>query len=93
MNEMKILLSDEQLQLIQKQLNELITNEIEKIKSQTSLPHRYMNKKQTCDYLQISNNTLDLWIRKGLPKIKINGAIRFDRIAIDNWLSELAKPS
>lgn len=50
-----------------------------------------MNKKQTCNYLQISNNTLDSWIREGLPFIKINGSNRFDRVAVDKWLTNVAK--
>ncbi|EOB3472449.1 helix-turn-helix domain-containing protein [Enterococcus faecalis] len=52
-----------------------------------------MNKKQTSQYLQISNNTLDSWIKQGLPVIKINGSTRFDRIAIDKWLNRLEKSS
>ena len=50
-----------------------------------------MNKKQTCNYLQITNNTLDSWIKQGLPKIVISGSTRFDKIAIDEWLADLAK--
>lgn len=46
-----------------------------------------MNKKQTCNYLQISNNTLDSWIKQGFPVIKINGSTRFDKHAIDSWLN------
>lgn len=50
-----------------------------------------MNKKQTCNYLKVSNNTLDGWIKDGLPLIQIHGSNRFDRIAIDQWLTSLAK--
>lgn len=88
---MKILLSDEQLAVVSTQLTDLITTEIEKIKTQENVQHRYMNKKQTCNYLQISNNTLDSWIREGLPFIKINGSNRFDRVAVDKWLTNVAK--
>ena len=86
MTEMKILLSDDQMGIISTQLSNLITTEIEKIKTQENLQHRYMNKKQTCNYLQVSNNTLE-----GLPLIQIHGSNRFDRIAIDQWLASLAK--
>lgn len=91
MMEMKILLSDEQLAVVSTQLTDLIITEIEKIKTQENVQHRYMNKKQTCKYLQVSNNTLDSWIKKGLPFIKINGSNRFDRVAIDQWLTIIAK--
>ena len=59
MTEMTILLSDEQLGAISNQLNSIIVSQIEQIKNQENLQYRYMNKKQTCKYLQISNNTLD----------------------------------
>ncbi|WP_396122150.1 hypothetical protein [Aerococcus viridans] len=59
MTEMTILLSDEQLGTISNQLNSVIVSQIEQIKNQENLQYRYMNKEQTCKYLQISNNTLD----------------------------------
>lgn len=93
MEELKILICDDQLNEIKKQLFTLITEEIENTRKQVNLNHRYMNKKQTCNYLQISNNTLDTWVKQGLPIIKINGSTRFDKIAIDHWLSSLAKSS
>ncbi|MDT2464417.1 helix-turn-helix domain-containing protein [Enterococcus avium] len=52
------------------------------------LENRYLAKKETCKYLKISNNTLDKWIMEGLPVIRINGVLRFDRLAIDKWLDE-----
>lgn len=52
------------------------------------LKKRYMTKKEVCEYLRISNNTLDKWILVGLPVLRINGIIRFDRVAIDKWLEK-----
>lgn len=83
---LEIVLSDDQIKVIQKQVFNLISTEIMKIKDGSD-KQRYMNKKQTCSYLQISNNTLDHWIDRGLPVIKINGVVRFDSLAIDKWLS------
>lgn len=91
MTEMTILLSEEQLADISNQLHTTILTQIEQIKDQTLQQYRYMNKKQTCNYLQVSNNTLDNWIKEGLPTIQIHGSNRFDRIAIDKWLANLAK--
>lgn len=93
MNELKILLSEDQLLSIKHQLSTLILTEIENTRKQVNLNFRYMNKKQTCSYLQISNNTLDSWIKQGFPFIKINGSTRFDKIAIDKWLNQLEKSS
>lgn len=93
MQEFHILLNDEQITEIKHQLSTLITQEIENTRKQVNLNNRYMNKKKTCHYLQISNNTLDSWIKQGLPIIKINGSTRFDKITIDKWLNQLEKSS
>ena len=87
MTSLKIILNDEQAKMIQQQISVLISHEISKMGNNTDSKQRYMNKKQTCSYLQISNNTLDQWIDRGLPVIKINGVMRFDSLAIDKWLS------
>lgn len=87
----EIILSNEQLENIRSQLHEMIINEITKTRNQADKNQRYMNKKQTCNYLQITNNTLDSWIKQGLPKIVISDSTRFDKIAIDEWLADLAK--
>ncbi|MFM9597087.1 hypothetical protein ACKI1O_47950, partial [Streptomyces scabiei] len=68
MTEVAILLNYEQVRGDLYQLNSVIVSQIEQIKNQENLQYRYMNKKQTCKYLQISNNTLDSWIKEGLPK-------------------------
>ena len=34
----------------------------------------------------LSNNTLDSWIRKGLPIIRIGKTVRFDKTEINRWL-------
>ncbi|MGF2058400.1 helix-turn-helix transcriptional regulator [Enterococcus innesii] len=91
MSAVEIMLSDKQLENIRSQLHELILNEITKTRKQADKNQRYMNKKQTCNYLQITNNTLDSWIKQGLPKIVISGSTRFDKLAIDEWLANLAK--
>lgn len=89
MEALTLFLSNEQLQKIVEQIiTELRTSNILTL---NTLDNRYMNKKQTCEYLQISNNTLDSWISRGLPHIKINCSVRYDRLAIDNWLKEVEK--
>ena len=60
--------------------------EIEKQIHHRNIGNSYLNKKQACEYLGISNNTLDEWIRKGLPSIKIGKTVRFNKQAIDSWL-------
>ncbi|HFI0562655.1 TPA: helix-turn-helix domain-containing protein [Streptococcus suis] len=83
---MQIILPEEQIYQIQLLLSNLIKKEIEIQLSTNSTNSPYLNKKQTCDYLGISNNTLDKWVQKGLPHIKINKSIRFHKQTLDSWI-------
>ncbi|WP_270748609.1 helix-turn-helix domain-containing protein [Streptococcus halitosis] len=84
---MQVILPDEQIQQIQLLLSNLIQKEIKQQLEKNLLSCPYLNKQQTCDYLGISNNTLDSWIQKGLPSIKIGKTIRFHKESIDRWLN------
>ncbi|OFN56342.1 MULTISPECIES: helix-turn-helix domain-containing protein [unclassified Streptococcus] len=84
---MQVILPDEQIHQIQLLLSNLIQKEIKQQLEKNTLSCPYLNKQQTCDYLGISNNTLDSWIQKGLPSIKIGKTIRFRKDAIDRWLN------
>lgn len=83
---MQVILPDEQVKQIQLLLAELITKEIEKKLHHSNLESPFLNKQQACHYLGISNNTLDSWIKKGLPTIKIGKTIRFNKETINSWL-------
>lgn len=83
---MQVILPDEEVKQIQLLLAELITKEIEKKLHHSNLESPFLNKQQACHYLGISNNTLDSWIKKGLPTIKIGKTIRFNKEAINSWL-------
>ncbi|MGI6154394.1 MAG: helix-turn-helix domain-containing protein [Enterococcus lemanii] len=85
---LNITLNDEQTKMLQQGFSALISNEMIKMENNIGKEQRYMNKSETCNYLGLSNNTLDQWIGRGLPVIKINGVIRFDRLAVDKWLTE-----
>ena len=84
---MQVILPDEQIHQIQLLLSNLIQKEIKQQLEKNPLSSPYLNKQQTCDYLGISNNTLDSWIQKGLPSIKIGKTIRFHKDSIDCWLN------
>lgn len=83
---MKVILPDEQIHQIQLLISDLIRQEIENRLNNRNLESPFLNKQQTCDYLGISNNTLDSWIRKGLPVIRIGKTVRFDKAEINRWL-------
>ena len=84
--QMQVILPDEEVQKIQHLLAELIQKEIEKTLLNSNLGSPFLNKQQACHYLGISNNTLDSWIKRGLPTIKIGKTIRFNKEAINSWL-------
>lgn len=86
MNEVQIILSKKQMEQIGNSVYTLMLNNINQVRKDVALDKRYLTKKETCLYLHISNNTLDKWIEQGLPKITIEGIIRFDRTVIDDWL-------
>lgn len=84
--QMQVILPDEQVRQIQLLLAELIKKEIENRLNNSNLDSPFLNKQQTCHYLGISNNTLDSWIKKGLPYIRVGKTIRFDKAEINRWL-------
>ena len=84
--QMQVILPDEQVQQIQQLLAELIKKEIENRLNNSNLESPFLNKQQACHYLGISNNTLDSWIKKGLPHIRVGKTIRFDKAEINRWL-------
>lgn len=83
---MQVILTDEQIKEIQLLLANLIEQEINNRLKSSSLESPYLNKKQVCDYLGISNNTLDSWIQKGLPVIRVDKTVRFNKTEINHWL-------
>ena len=83
---MQVILPTEQVQEIQTMIGELLQYEIKRFKEDLGADSPYLNKLQTCQYLGISNNTLDNWIQKGLPVIKIGKTVRFNKNEIDRWL-------
>ncbi|HHT7795774.1 TPA: helix-turn-helix domain-containing protein [Streptococcus suis] len=83
---MQVILPEEQVHQIQLLIADLIKQEIENRLSNSNLSSPFLNKQQACEYLGISNNTLDSWIRKGLPVIRIGKTVRFDKAEINRWL-------
>ena len=86
---MLIQLPEEQTQEIQKMIATLIKDEIHHFKEDMGLDTPFLNKKQTCNYLSVSNKTLDTWIAMGLPYIRIGKSIRFSKESINQWLTRL----
>lgn len=85
---MQVILPDEQIHQIQLLIADLIKQEIENRLDNSNIDSPFMNKQQTCNYLSISNNTLDNWIKKGLPIIRVGKTVRFSKSEINRWLQK-----
>lgn len=86
---MQVTLPQEQTQEIQQMIATLIKDEIHHFKEDIGSDSPFLNKKQTCNYLGVSNNTLDIWIAMGLPYIRIGKSIRFSKESINQWMTRL----
>ena len=83
---MQVFLPEEQIKQIQLLISNLIKQEIENRLNNSNIESPFLNKQQACDYLGIANNTLDSWIKKGLPVIRVGKTVRFDRAELNHWL-------
>lgn len=86
MDNVKLVINSEQMAQIVQLLNIIANNKT----ATTTDNSNYLNKKEVCQYLNISNNTLDKWMMSGLPYHKVCGTIRFSRLEIDKWFSAIA---
>ena len=86
---MQIILSQEQILEIQILIANLIRQEIESRLNKSGIRSPYLNKQQACEYLGISNNTLDSWIKKGLPIIRVGKTVRFNKDDLNQWLQNI----
>ncbi|HEM6341440.1 TPA: helix-turn-helix domain-containing protein [Streptococcus suis] len=82
----QVILPEEQVHQIQLLIADLIKQEVENRLDNSNLSSPFLNKQQACDYLGISNNTLDSWIKQGLPVIRVGKTVRFDKAKINRWL-------
>ncbi|MBF7076077.1 helix-turn-helix domain-containing protein [Streptococcus sp. HF-100] len=83
---MQVTLPDEQIHQLQLLISRLIENEIKNKLDSNNIESPFLNKQQACKYLRIANNTLDSWIKKGLPVIRVGKTVRFDKAELNHWL-------
>jgi len=93
MNEIIFMLSDTQQQAIQNKVHELISFEVENFRTKLGLHGKYLKKYQLCHYLNLSNNTVDKLIAEGMPYIKVDGVILYEKTLIDKWLQNHSQSS
>lgn len=86
---MEVILQEKPVNEIQNLISHLLEDEIEKFREDNGVNSPFLNKKQACQYLGVSNNTLDTWIIRDLPIIQIGKTIRFDKGEIRKWMNQL----
>ena len=79
---------DEMVRQLQLLISDTVKKELDKFLDINENTNHFLNKKQTCEYLNITNNTLDKWIKQGLPCIKIGKTVRFSKSEINRWLQK-----
>lgn len=50
-----------------------------------------LTKREIAKYLKVSEPTIDRWRKEGLPSIKTNRLVRFDRAEVLRWLEDKQK--
>lgn len=72
---------------LQRSVTKIVSEAVEGVGTNKQYP-AYMGKGQVCEYLNISRNTLDTWIRKGIaPRYTLlGGTYRFKRTEVDSFM-------
>lgn len=90
MNQIEFILSAEQQHLIQTQVADIVLGAIEQASKLSKYVGRdYLKKQEACDYLGITNNTLDKYIRqRGLKVSIIEGSVFISKKEIARFMSQ-----
>lgn len=51
----------------------------------------YLTKKQVSQLLNVHENTVDRWRKEGMPSIKVNRKVLFDKEKVTEWLNKKSK--
>ncbi|MGO3652054.1 hypothetical protein [Vagococcus sp.] len=66
----------------------MVDKNLKSIEKNYAVKSRYLNKKNACIYVDISEPTSEKWLVKGLPITKIDGTFRIDMQEIDKFMIE-----
>jgi len=78
----EVMFSDKQKDEIGLQVYSVVSEAIKKARSDASMDKMFLNKRETCVYLGISNNTFDKYYRD-IPFHNVNGLIVYSKKEID----------
>lgn len=82
------MLSDEFTEQLMVGIFKKVEKTLVEIEKQYAIRARFLSKKNACIYANITVNTLDKWIAQGLPISKIDGCLRVDIQAIDQFMEK-----
>lgn len=77
-------------ELVASAVNEALNgiNDFSEKKSPTVVK-KYLNKRDICEYLNISLSTLDKWLkREDFPFLRVEGVYRFRTDEVEQWVEE-----
>lgn len=58
-------------------------------KKSPTVVKKYLNKRDICEYLNISLSTLDKWLkREDFPFLRVEGVYRFRTDEVEQWVEE-----
>lgn len=57
------------------------------------MENKLLTEKELCQWLQISRPTAWRWRKEGMPFIKANKSVRFDKDEVLKWLNRQRKSS
>jgi len=81
----EVMFSDKQKDELESQIYSVVSDAIEKARSDAGLEKMFFNKKKACIYLGISNNTFDKYFR-GLKSHDVNGFLVYSKKEIDEFV-------
>jgi len=85
--ETMVLLSDEQKTALQADIFQMVNTSLEQARKGVGLNNKeWLKKYEACKYLNVANNTLDQFIKRGLPSHTIGNRTLYNRKEIDDFI-------
>jgi len=81
----EVVFSEEQKKDISSQTYEIVSEAIRKARNDAGMDKMFLNKKETCDYLGVANNTFDKYF-KDLKAHNVNGFLVYSKKEIDEFV-------
>ena len=81
----EVMLSEKQSKELGSQIYSVVSEAIQKARSDAGMDKMFLNKRETCKYLGVSNNTFDKYF-KDLKGHDINGLLVYSKKEIDEFV-------